>query len=209
MKFFNIFFNFFLFWPPIFFSLHEPLHFEKFKSVDFKYSNSVFQILAQKYPEKSFLVLNLKPFHFGRNFAIPQIVGCWFQIWKQLLKIAAQKYPNKTTFGSNLVFCVLHETLHIEKLKGADFKYDNIFFSNSALKHPNDTILVPGLSVFLKQIFSNLSLLISNLVIFFSRKFQPSIAHTRHFQWEIYEFFRFTGNFVRTLFYELKSEITI
>ena len=124
------------------------MHFEKFKGVDFKYSNSVFQILAQKYPEKSFLVLSLKPFHFGWNFAIPQIVGCWFQIWKQLLKIAAQKYPNKTTFGSNLVFCVLHETLHIEKLKGADFKYDNIFFSNSALKYPNDTILVPGLRVF-------------------------------------------------------------
>ena len=56
---------FFILTPNFFFSLHEPLHFEKFKGVDFKYSNSVFQILAQKYPERSFLVLSLKPFHFG------------------------------------------------------------------------------------------------------------------------------------------------
>ena len=37
---------------------HKILIFDKFEGADFKYDNSIFKILAQKYPNKAFLVKN-------------------------------------------------------------------------------------------------------------------------------------------------------
>ena len=41
----------------------------KFEGVDLKYGNSFFQIAAHKYPNKAFLVRNLRIFIFAPNFA--------------------------------------------------------------------------------------------------------------------------------------------
>ena len=44
----------------------------KFEGADFKYDKYCFQISAQKYPNKAFLVPNLGIFIFSRNFAVRQ-----------------------------------------------------------------------------------------------------------------------------------------
>ena len=46
----------------------ETLQIEKLEDADFKYDNSFFKILAQKYPNKAFWVKNTQKWHF------------WFQI---------------------------------------------------------------------------------------------------------------------------------
>ena len=43
---------------------------DNFEGADFKYDNSFFKILPQKYPNKAFLVPNLSIFDFSKNFAI-------------------------------------------------------------------------------------------------------------------------------------------
>ena len=65
------------FWSQIqaFLFLHKILELGKLEGTDFKYVNSFFKILAQKYPNKAFLVPNLVIFLFLRNFAIRQIGG--------------------------------------------------------------------------------------------------------------------------------------
>ena len=49
---------------------------DKLEGADFKYDNSFFKILAQKYPNKTFLVPNLAIFVISRNFASRSIRGC-------------------------------------------------------------------------------------------------------------------------------------
>ena len=51
----------------------QNLAIRKIESVDFKYDNSFFKILAQKYPNKAFLFPNLGIIVFLQNFAIRQI----------------------------------------------------------------------------------------------------------------------------------------
>ena len=64
-----------------------------------------FSILAQKYPNKGFMVPKLDKFLFLQNFAFGQIRGCWCQIWQYFFKILAQKCPNKAILVS--IFFVL------------------------------------------------------------------------------------------------------
>ena len=45
------------------------LQMDKFESADFKYDNSFLKILAQKHPNKAFLIPDLGIFIFSRNFA--------------------------------------------------------------------------------------------------------------------------------------------
>ena len=47
--------------------------------------------LGQKYPNKAFLVPNLRIFCFLLNFAIRQTWGCWFQKWQYYFQIPAPK----------------------------------------------------------------------------------------------------------------------
>ena len=56
--------------------LYKILQLDKLEGADFKYDNSFFKILAQKYQNKAFLVPNLGVFVFPQNFAIRQIQGC-------------------------------------------------------------------------------------------------------------------------------------
>ena len=58
-----------------FFFFFEILQIVKFKGADLTYDNSFFQILAQKYLNKAFLVLSLISFVSLPNFAISQIRG--------------------------------------------------------------------------------------------------------------------------------------
>ena len=50
----------------------EILEFDYFEGADFKYDNSFFKILAQKYTTKVFLVPSLSVFGFSKNFSIEQ-----------------------------------------------------------------------------------------------------------------------------------------
>ena len=79
--------------------------------------------MAQKYPNKAFLIPNLGIFILSQNFAVRQIRGCWFQIWQYSFQIPAQKHPNKTF----LDFSFFHEFLKFDKFEGASFKYENSF----------------------------------------------------------------------------------
>ena len=49
---------------------------DKFENADFKYDNSFFKILAQKYPNKVFLVPNLGIVVFSQKLAVTLIQRC-------------------------------------------------------------------------------------------------------------------------------------
>ena len=72
---------------------------DQFEGADFKYDNSFFKILAQKYPNKTFLVPNLAIFVISRNFASRSIRGCWFQMWQYCFQTPVQKIPKSGIFG--------------------------------------------------------------------------------------------------------------
>ena len=55
------------------FVFHETLHLHNYESADFEYKNSLFKFIAQKYPNKPFLIPNLKFSFFALNFAFGQI----------------------------------------------------------------------------------------------------------------------------------------
>ena len=55
--------------------LHEIFQLDKFKGIDFKYNNIIFQIPSENYPDQALLVPNLCIFIFTRNFTIRQIRG--------------------------------------------------------------------------------------------------------------------------------------
>ena len=48
----------------------EILEFDYFEGADFKYDNSFFKVLAQKYTTKVFLVLSFGVFAFSKNVSI-------------------------------------------------------------------------------------------------------------------------------------------
>ena len=74
-----------IFGPKFRYFFHEILQIDKFEDADFKYDNSIFKTLAQKYRNKAFLVKNAQIRHFfvpnlgifvsSQNFAIRQIQG--------------------------------------------------------------------------------------------------------------------------------------
>ena len=85
---------------------------DKFKGADFKYDNSFLKILAQNYPNKTFLVPNLAIFIISRNFAhkilqFDQYEGADFKFNNRLFKILAQKYPNKVFLVPSLSIFVV------------------------------------------------------------------------------------------------------
>ena len=55
----------------------------------------VFQNCRPKDANKANFGLKFKDFIFAPNFAIREIRGRWFQIWKNYFQISAQKYPNR------------------------------------------------------------------------------------------------------------------
>ena len=92
-----------------------------------------FQIPAQKYSKKAFLVSNFGIFIFSQSFAIRQIEGF----------LANLKFKDfyQTT--------ILQQTLQEDKFEDADFKYDNNIYQLLARKYGNLTFLVPNLRIFI------------------------------------------------------------
>ena len=56
------------------------LKIDKLEDADFKYEYSIFKILAQRYPNQTFLIPNLGVFVFHPNISSRKIRGCCFQI---------------------------------------------------------------------------------------------------------------------------------
>ena len=53
----------------------QTLQLDKFEGADFKYDNSFFKILAQKYPHETFLVLILGILIISRNLQLDKFEG--------------------------------------------------------------------------------------------------------------------------------------
>ena len=68
------------------------LQLEKFEGADFKYDNSIFKILAQKYPNKTFSVKNIQIRHFWSQTLAFLLLHEHFQINK--FEGADFKYDN-------------------------------------------------------------------------------------------------------------------
>ena len=88
------------------------LQLEKSKGADFKYNNSIFKILVQKYQNKTFLVKNIPIRHFlvanvgifvfFVKFEIGKFEGARLKYDNCFSKIIAQKYPNKAFLVKNI-----------------------------------------------------------------------------------------------------------
>ena len=104
-------------------SLYElKTHLWQIWGADFKYDNSFFEILGQKYANQAFFFPNLGIFIFPRNFAIWQIWGYWFQMWQKIFKILVSKYPNKTFLVPNLGNLIFSWNFTIWQIWGCWFK---------------------------------------------------------------------------------------
>ena len=134
-----------------------------------------FQILAQKYRNKAFLVPNLGNFILPWNFGIRKIQGCWFQIWQYYYQIPVQKYPNQAILVPNLRILFLHQTSQEDKFEDADFKYNKNIFKfqpkNMQIRHFSTQILA---FLFYHEILQldKFGMLISNVRILFSSSSQ-------------------------------------
>ena len=70
------------------------LHLDKLEAVDFKYDNNFFEIPAQKYTNKAFLVSNLGVFTLSQYLKFDKSHGAYWQIWEN----STPNYPNKEIF---------------------------------------------------------------------------------------------------------------
>ena len=116
----------------------EIFQIDKFEGADFKSDNSLFKVLFQKYPNKTFSVKNTQITHFRSKmqaFSLFHVLrldnfqGADFKYENIFFQIPAQKYPI-THFASQI-----QKNLQLDKFEDADFKYDNSF-SNSSPKIP-------------------------------------------------------------------------
>ena len=138
--------------------LHKILQLGKLKSIDLKHENSIFKTLAQKYPNKPFLVPNLGILFFHKILQLDKFESADFKYEYSIFQILAQNYANKeflikntqiTYFWSQiLAFLFLHKILQLDKLKSMDLKHDNSFFKTVAQKYPNKPFLVANLGIF-------------------------------------------------------------
>ena len=109
----------------------------KFEGADFKYDNSLFLILALKYPNKAFLIKNTQQgifspnlciFVFSQNLQIYKFEGADFKYDNSFLKFQP-KSTQIRHFGSQIqTFSFFHKILQLGKFKCGDFKYDKIVF---------------------------------------------------------------------------------
>ena len=81
-----------------------------------------FKILAQKYPNKAYLVPNLGIFVFSQNLELRQIQGCRFQIWQYCFQIPTQGYPNQTFLVPDLSFFVFSWNFSNTKIWVCEFQ---------------------------------------------------------------------------------------
>ena len=122
--------------------------FRQIRGCWFQICSSSFRILAQKYPNKAFLLPDLGVLGFFlQNFVIRQIKGCWFQIWQYHFQLPALKYPNQVFLVPKLrtfIFCTkLYNTTNSRVL----ISNMTMISQNCCPKHPNKTFLVPNLRI--------------------------------------------------------------
>ena len=92
--------------------------------------------ICQKYPNKGFLIPNLRIFVFRPNFAIRQIWGCWFLIGQYCFHISPKKYPNQAFLVRNLGILVFWSNFaNRQNWGGLISNMTTIFFKFS----PNNT----------------------------------------------------------------------
>ena len=118
---------------------------DKLETANFKYDNSIFKILRQKYPHEALLFPNLSSFIISRNFSIRQIRGWWLKLWQFFFQISAPKYPNKAFLVPNFKhFCFFRGILLLGKFEGA-----KSFCKVLAQNYPHEPFLVPSLGIFI------------------------------------------------------------
>ena len=97
---------------------------DKFEKTDFKYYNIIFKSQPPKYPNKAFLVRNLRIF----LLQLLKFECVDFKYNNSCLKFQPKYTPKKAFLVQILEFSFLHQSLELNKIEGADFKYDNSFF---------------------------------------------------------------------------------
>ena len=90
-------------------------------------------ILAQKYPDKTFLVPNLGIFIFLRKFAVRQIRGCWFQIDKIIFKFQHKYTQIRHFWSKNLRIFVFAPNFTTRQIRGCWFHIPALKYANLAL----------------------------------------------------------------------------
>ena len=87
---------------------------------DFKYDNSYFGILAQKYPSKAFFSLNFRHFCFFRKILhADRIAGADFKYEKSFLKFQTKKYPNMAfAFVPNSGIFIFPRNFAVKQIRG-------------------------------------------------------------------------------------------
>ena len=114
----------------------------------FQIWSSSFRILAQKYPNKAFLLPDLGVLGFFlQNFVIRQIKGCWFQIWQYHFQLPALKYPNQVFWVPKLRAFIFCTELYNTTNSGVLISNMTMISQNCCPKHPNKTFLVPNLRI--------------------------------------------------------------
>ena len=141
-----------------------------FESANFKYDNSFFKLQPKKYINQA---------KFGHKFKHFYSKLCTFINSRG----ADFKYNNnKDNFDprfKDLCFCAKHCVL---KIRGSGCKHDNSVFKFNVKndEHPNKTILVSGLSGFLRTKLCSFAISRMLISIVYSSKFQPKIIPKRH-----------------------------
>ena len=133
----------------------EILQIVKCEVAHFKYGNSFFQSLAQKYPNNAFLVPNLLIFvflFFLQNFAVRPSRGCWFQIGEQFYQILTQKYQNEVFLVLNLDIFTFTRNLFEKRIVFRKFYAKNIQIRNNAYLGENLDIFLSLRSLAVRQV---------------------------------------------------------
>ena len=107
---------------------HNILQLHKFKGAYFKSHNSFFKILAQKYPNKAFLVKNTQKWSFWPQILVfllahkllqlDKLKGTDFKSRNSFLRILAQKYQNQAFLVPNLGIFIISQYFAIRQIKG-------------------------------------------------------------------------------------------
>ena len=132
-----------------------------------------FLILAQKYPNKAFLVSNLGIFIISQNFAMRQVRKCWFQMWQNCFRITSQKYPNKAFLVPNSGIFVSSQKFAIRQIRECWFQIWQWLFWIPARKYRNKAFFMLNIISFYfcvkRRILKNSRVLISKTAIAFFR----------------------------------------
>ena len=144
---------------------HEVLQRDKFDSSDFKYDTSVFKVLSQKYPNKTFLFKYTQIKHFCSQIQVilffrqilqlDKFEGADFKYDSIVFKLQSKNTQIRHLRSKFRHFHFFREIWQTNKFESADFKYHKKCFTilpqkgqNKGFlvkKNPNEAFLVPYL----------------------------------------------------------------